>query len=147
MISQAAIANNTITIFSKTYCPYCRRAKSLFASEFPDVKTEILEYVANVYLLCNSSHIPHRLDDRDDGSEIQDYLQEKTGQRSVPNIFISTCKPIHTNLTRRSCPYRPEARWWLRHRCLPQLPGQARWAGQRVSLLSCLHRRHLFCSA
>ena len=104
MISQAAIANNTVTIFSKTYCPYCRRAKSLFASEFPDVKTEILEYVANVYLLCNSSHIPHRLDDRDDGSEIQDYLQEKTGQRSVPNIFISTCKPSHTNLTRRSCP-------------------------------------------
>ena len=25
----------------------------------------------------------------DDGSEIQDYLQEKTGQRTVPNIFIS----------------------------------------------------------
>ena len=48
MISQAAIANNTITIFSKTYCPYCRRAKSLFASEFPDVKTEILEYVADL---------------------------------------------------------------------------------------------------
>lgn len=25
----------------------------------------------------------------DEGSAIQDYLEEKTGQRSVPNIFIS----------------------------------------------------------
>ena len=35
---------------------------------------------------------PHlgRLDQRDDGDELQNYLQEKTGQRSVPNIFIST---------------------------------------------------------
>jgi glutaredoxin len=30
-----------------------------------------------------------RLDKRDDGEEIQEYLLEKTGQRSVPNIFIS----------------------------------------------------------
>jgi hypothetical protein len=29
-----------------------------------------------------------RLDEREDGSAIQDYLQEKTGQRTVPNIFI-----------------------------------------------------------
>lgn len=31
----------------------------------------------------------YRLDKREDGGELQDYLQEKTGQRSVPNIFIS----------------------------------------------------------
>jgi hypothetical protein len=30
-----------------------------------------------------------RLDQLDEGSEIQEYLREKTGQRSVPNIFIS----------------------------------------------------------
>jgi len=30
-----------------------------------------------------------RLDERDDGSAIQEYLAEKTGQRTVPNIFIS----------------------------------------------------------
>ncbi|KAI0094515.1 glutaredoxin [Irpex rosettiformis] len=71
-IAENAIAGSTITVFSKTYCPYCKRAKGLLASEFPDVKTEILE-----------------LDDRDDGNEIQDYLQQKTGQRSVPNIFIN----------------------------------------------------------
>ncbi|KAI0660517.1 glutaredoxin [Cubamyces menziesii] len=66
------IADNKIAIFSKSYCPYCRRAKALLTSKFPDVPTKILE-----------------LDQMDDGSEIQDYLQEKTGQRTVPNIFIN----------------------------------------------------------
>ena len=32
----------------------------------------------------------HRLDERDDGAEIQQYLLEKTGQKTVPNVFIST---------------------------------------------------------
>ena len=30
-----------------------------------------------------------RLDEMDEGSEIQSYLLDKTGQRTVPNIFIS----------------------------------------------------------
>jgi glutaredoxin 3 len=30
-----------------------------------------------------------RLDKVDEGSAIQDYLLEKTGQRTVPNIFIN----------------------------------------------------------
>ncbi|KAK7687197.1 Glutaredoxin-C6 [Cerrena zonata] len=32
---------------------------------------------------------PLLLDERDDGSEIQSYLFDKTGQRTVPNIFIN----------------------------------------------------------
>lgn len=36
-----------------------------------------------------------RLDEINDGEEIQNYLKEKTGQRTVPNIFI--CEPL--NLT------------------------------------------------
>ncbi|KAI0715103.1 glutaredoxin [Earliella scabrosa] len=66
------ISENKIAIFSKSYCPYCRRAKALLTSKFPDTQTKILE-----------------LDEIDDGSAIQDYLQEKTGQRTVPNIFIN----------------------------------------------------------
>ncbi|KAI0778631.1 glutaredoxin [Trametes elegans] len=66
------IAENKIAIFSKSYCPYCRRAKSLLTSKFPDVPTKIYE-----------------LDEIEDGAAIQDYLQEKTGQRTVPNIFIN----------------------------------------------------------
>ncbi|OBZ68506.1 Glutaredoxin-1 [Grifola frondosa] len=69
---ESTVADNKIAIFSKTYCPYCKRAKALFASEFPNVPTKIYE-----------------LDEMDEGSDIQDYLAEKTGQRSVPNIFIN----------------------------------------------------------
>ena len=32
-----------------------------------------------------------RLDLRNDGSDIQDYLKQKTGARSVPRTFISRC--------------------------------------------------------
>ncbi|KAF9011433.1 glutaredoxin [Cyathus striatus] len=68
----SAIADNTVAIFSKSYCPYCKSAKKLFADKYPTVKTTVYE-----------------LDERDDGSEIQDYLYEKTGQRTVPNVFIT----------------------------------------------------------
>jgi len=32
-----------------------------------------------------------RLNEREDGSDIQNYLAIKTGQRTVPNIFVSAC--------------------------------------------------------
>ncbi|RPD65017.1 glutaredoxin [Lentinus tigrinus ALCF2SS1-7] len=66
------IKENKIAIFSKSYCPYCKRAKSLLTSKFPDVQTKIFE-----------------LDEMEEGGEIQNYLAEKTGQRTVPNIFIN----------------------------------------------------------
>ncbi|KAG6891631.1 hypothetical protein C0992_001316 [Termitomyces sp. T32_za158] len=70
--AQTAILDNKVAIFSKSYCPYCKKAKALFKDEFPDVETTVYE-----------------LDERDDGSEIQAYLLEKTGQRTVPNIFVN----------------------------------------------------------
>ncbi|KAI0673579.1 glutaredoxin [Trametes maxima] len=69
---ESTISDNKIAIFSKSYCPYCRRAKTLLQSKYPDVQTKIYE-----------------LDEIEDGSEIQNYLYEKTGQRTVPNIFIN----------------------------------------------------------
>ncbi|KAG9028720.1 glutaredoxin [Tulasnella sp. UAMH 9824] len=71
-IVEEAIANHKVAIFSKTYCPYCRKAKELIKTfDLPEGDVEIVE-----------------LDIRDDGSDIQNYLLEKTGQRTVPNIFI-----------------------------------------------------------
>ncbi|KAL5533614.1 hypothetical protein ACEPAG_74 [Sanghuangporus baumii] len=67
------IASNRIAVFSKSYCPYCRRAKQLLSDKYSDVPATVVE-----------------LDERSDGSDIQDYLAEKTGQRTVPNIFIDT---------------------------------------------------------
>ncbi|KAF7303664.1 Glutaredoxin [Mycena indigotica] len=70
---ESAIADNKIMIFSKSYCPYCKRSKALFAKEFPNETPVIFE-----------------LDLREDGDEIQSYLRSKTGQTTVPNVFINT---------------------------------------------------------
>jgi hypothetical protein len=42
---QQTIAENRVVIFSKSYCPYCKSAKDLFATRFPDVSVEVLECV------------------------------------------------------------------------------------------------------
>ncbi|KIJ12390.1 hypothetical protein PAXINDRAFT_14715 [Paxillus involutus ATCC 200175] len=65
------INSHKIVVFSKTYCPYCHATKSYFANNYPAEKVSVVE-----------------LDARDDGSEIQDYLLQKTGARSVPRTFI-----------------------------------------------------------
>lgn len=57
-------------MFSKTYCPYCKRAKDFFYSIGLQVFT-VLE-----------------LDQLPEGTEVMSELEKKTGQRTVPNIFI-----------------------------------------------------------
>ncbi|KAJ7621028.1 glutaredoxin [Roridomyces roridus] len=69
---ETAINDNKIMIFSKSYCPYCKKAKALFAKEFPNETPKVIE-----------------LDQQEDGTDIQNYLATKTGQRTVPNIFIN----------------------------------------------------------
>ncbi|KAI8616729.1 glutaredoxin [Chytriomyces sp. MP71] len=68
-IAEAAIAGNKVVVFSKTYCPYCTKAKKLLDS-------------------LGATYTAVELDTREDGAEIQDYLVGKTGQRTVPNVFI-----------------------------------------------------------
>ncbi|CAO3659762.1 unnamed protein product [Umbelopsis vinacea] len=63
------IANNKVAVFSKSYCPYCRRAK------------ETLKALTEFFVI--------ELDQVEDGDAIQEYLARKTGQRTVPNIFIN----------------------------------------------------------
>ncbi|KAH7047391.1 putative glutaredoxin Grx1 [Macrophomina phaseolina] len=67
--AQGIIDDNAVAVFSKSYCPYCRATKSLLS-----------ELGAKYYAI--------ELDQVDDGAAIQDALEEMTGQRSVPNIFI-----------------------------------------------------------
>ncbi|KAI8143563.1 thioredoxin-like protein [Fennellomyces sp. T-0311] len=64
-----AIKNNKVAVFSKSYCPYCARAKKLLQ----DLGVEFFVI---------------ELDKDANGAAIQDYLHKKTGQRTVPNIFI-----------------------------------------------------------
>lgn len=77
MVSSAAVEkakklinSDAVFVASKSYCPYCARSKALLSQL--DVKhITIIE-----------------LDEVDDGSELQAALEEITGQRTVPNIFI-----------------------------------------------------------
>ncbi|SCU95585.1 LAFA_0G01112g1_1 [Lachancea sp. 'fantastica'] len=71
---QNFIKDNKIFVASKTYCPYCQATIKLLFEDKKLSKDQVL-------LL--------QLDTIKDGSDIQDALQEITGQRSVPNIFIS----------------------------------------------------------
>lgn len=73
--SEAAFVKKTISahkivIFSKSYCPYCRRAKSVFKE-------------------LNQVPFVVELDERDDGWNIQDALSEIVGRRTVPQVFIN----------------------------------------------------------
>ncbi|KAF9446503.1 glutaredoxin [Macrolepiota fuliginosa MF-IS2] len=68
---EKAIGGHQIAIFSKSYCPYCKRAKQLLKDNYPDATSVIYE-----------------LDEMGEGSDIQAYLLQKTGQRTVPNVFI-----------------------------------------------------------
>ncbi|XP_027060515.1 uncharacterized protein [Pocillopora verrucosa] len=67
---KAQVKDNKVVVYSKTYCPFCKKAKdALKAAGLKD------------YLLVE-------LDERDDGDEFQDALQKITGGRSVPRVFI-----------------------------------------------------------
>ena len=66
----AAVAANKIMVYSKTTCPHCRATKELLSSK---------NYEANIV----------ELDQLGNGAELQNALQQKTGQRTVPNIFIN----------------------------------------------------------
>ncbi|KAI8832657.1 putative thioltransferase [Chytriomyces cf. hyalinus JEL632] len=80
-LTETAIASSKVVVFSKTYCPYCTKAKSLLDS-------------------LGAQYEAIELDKRADGAQIQAYLAEKTGQRTVPNVFISGkqiggCDDVH----------------------------------------------------
>ncbi|CAL8988806.1 unnamed protein product [Prunus brigantina] len=67
---QNVIYSNKIAIFSKSYCPYCLRAKRIFS--------ELHEQPFVV-----------ELDLRDDGAQIQSVLLDIVGRTTVPQIFVN----------------------------------------------------------
>ncbi|CAL1297504.1 unnamed protein product [Larinioides sclopetarius] len=64
------ITKNCVVIFSKTQCTYCRRVKKLLSES-------------------NVPFLAVELDKRDDGNNLQNALQEITGARTVPRVFIN----------------------------------------------------------
>lgn len=63
------VSTNSVVVYSKSYCPYCKQVKQLLASL--GVKSKVIE-----------------LDEESDGAEVQAALKEWTGQGTVPNVFI-----------------------------------------------------------
>eukprot|EP01033_Poteriospumella_lacustris_P005458 gene5458-3890_t len=63
------IGANEVTIYSKTYCPYCTRAKDAIKGQNVQYKVVELDTLAN-------------------GNDIQAELLSLTNQRTVPNIFV-----------------------------------------------------------
>lgn len=68
--TQAKISSNKVMVFSKSYCPFCVRAKGALKDLGLDFEVEELDKVQG-------------------GSETQAALLELTGQRTVPNVFVN----------------------------------------------------------
>jgi len=69
-VVEQRIKDNKVMVFSKTTCPFCTKIKNLFDSL--GFKYEVLE-----------------LDQLAEGPAIQAALAEKSGQRTVPNVYIN----------------------------------------------------------
>ncbi|XP_065165496.1 uncharacterized protein [Atheta coriaria] len=63
------INSDTVVIFSKTYCPYCKMAKEVFDK-------------------LQQKYTAVELDNRADADEVQAILGEITGARTVPRVFV-----------------------------------------------------------
>mmetsp|Transcript_14207 Transcript_14207/g.30002 ORF Transcript_14207/g.30002 Transcript_14207/m.30002 type:complete len:114 (-) Transcript_14207:301-642(-) len=66
---EATMNSAPLVMFSKTFCPFCKRAKALLGEYTQEMKV-------------------YELDGRDDMKECQDALEEIAGKRSVPQVFI-----------------------------------------------------------
>ena len=64
------ISSNKVMVFSKSYCPHCNYTKQLLENK--GVEFGLVE-----------------LDNLQNGDQVQNALRIKTGQRTVPNIFIN----------------------------------------------------------
>lgn len=65
------IGSKPVVVFSKSYCPYCVKAKKLLNDLVPDDKMLVIE-----------------LENRPDCNSVQSYLKEITGASSVSRIVI-----------------------------------------------------------
>jgi glutaredoxin 3 len=66
------IAANPVVIFSKTWCGYCLANKRIFSDNYAETPVVL-----------------HELDTMQGGDAIQAALLKKTGQRTVPNVFVA----------------------------------------------------------
>lgn len=94
------IAKDSIVIFSKSYCPYCKMAKEVIfelATDRTNSKCyslarrflNVRACFAQVFDKLKKKYTTIELDDREDAQEIQDVLGDLTGARTVPRVFLN----------------------------------------------------------
>jgi glutaredoxin 3 len=71
-------------VWSKSHCPYCRMTKQLLFQLQKEINNNNPNNKLDVHVIELN-----QLVGPSDGRSIQHYLEQKTGQRTVPNIFIS----------------------------------------------------------
>ncbi|KAL8443888.1 hypothetical protein Emed_006548 [Eimeria media] len=100
------ISEHKVTVFSKTYCPYCQAAiaalKSINAPDMVRNTQPSIAVIFEVYMhltsaeealsidsvCCGLQHV-EQIEDNPHCAAIQDYMLKKTGARSVPRVFIN----------------------------------------------------------
>ena len=65
------IGQNSVAIFSKSFCPFCKKIKDFFAGKGIEFKALELDTMGN------------------QGAEIQSALLERTGQSTVPSVWVN----------------------------------------------------------
>ncbi|KIW85726.1 hypothetical protein Z517_01118 [Fonsecaea pedrosoi CBS 271.37] len=89
---QSILKKSPIIIFSKSYCPYSKRAKALLLETYNITPAP---YVVELDLMTTPVPKAHDDDEDDDapaptlGRKLQDLLATLTGRRTVPNIMIN----------------------------------------------------------
>ncbi|XP_061192584.1 uncharacterized protein LOC133200796 [Saccostrea echinata] len=76
---EAKIASKKVIVYSKTYCPFCSKAKKVFDKYLKDGHGTLK---ADEYEVIEIENDPQC-------SAIQDYMKKKTGASSVPRVFIN----------------------------------------------------------
>lgn len=71
----STVAAHPVVVFSKTYCPYCSKAKDALATSARSVVDAPTPHVVE-------------LDRRADGAAVQAALARLTRRRTVPNVFV-----------------------------------------------------------
>jgi len=70
------IAGKKVMVFSKSYCPFCTKAKKVFDKLLKDGS------------LSSDDYEVMEIENEKDCEAMQAYLQKLTGGRSVPRVFI-----------------------------------------------------------
>lgn len=92
------LQNNKVVVWSKTYCPYCIKAKKALRRFLRDSKVDLIPVATTNYVLRHLSFFfPLQMMiielDEDDlperSSDIQEYVSSFSGIRTVPQVFIN----------------------------------------------------------